>query len=481
MSFRTSCPVASRSFELVQRSLLQAPSLPFTEALTAEHIERAFAAEGISFGEGDGCGHEPIYTPAITLWAMLSQALFTREQRSCSAAVSRVATHLGLSGEAGCSTNTGAYCRARNKVTEGVVQRLTEELGERCEAEVPDEWRWLGRTVRVVDGTTLSMPDTPQNQAEYPQPSSQTEGVGFPLMRVLALVSLATGLVMGMAEGPYAGKETGETALLRTLFDQLQPGNVVLADRYHCGWFMLALLREMGLDFVMRLHQLRSTDFRRGRRLGRGDHVVIWAKPAKPEWLDQEAYDRLPEQLEIREVLVHVAVPGCRTESLVVVTSLLAAEEVSAAALAALYRQRWNVELNFRDIKSRMQLDVLRRKTPARVRQELWTGLLAYNLVRQSMLQSAQQVGRLPCTLSFTVTLQTLANNWVSASPSSMPAAIRTQLISLRIVNGGKQLVGNRPDRVEPRAIKRRPPPHDWLMVPRQQARQTLLTGPPGK
>lgn len=209
--------------------------------------------------------------------------------------------------------------------------------------------------------------------------------------------------------------------------------------------------------------------------------MVTWAKPVKPDWLDQEAYDRLPEHLEIREVLVHVAVPGFRTESLVVVTSLLAAEDVSAAALAALYRQRWNVELNLRDIKSRMQLDVLRRKTPARVRQELWTGLLAYNLVRQSMLQSAQQAGRLPCTLSFTITLQTLANNWVSASPSSLPAAVRTQLISLRIVNGGKHPVGNRPDRVEPRALKRRPAPHDWLMVPRQQARQALLTQRPTK
>ncbi len=254
MSFRTSSPVSSSAFDLIRNSLSPAESLPFTEALTAEQIEQAFDVEGVSFaGEGNG-GHEPVYTPAVTLWAMLSQAVFTAEQRSCRAAVIRVAAYLVMSGQVPCSTNTVAYCRARNKVPEGVVQRLTEGVAQRCEAAVPDDWQWVGRTVRMSDGTTLSMPDTVQNQAEYPQPSSQAAGLGFPLTRIIGLTSLATGMVLGMASGPYAGKETGETALLRTLFHLLQAGDVLLSDRYYCGWFMLALLRGLGVDVVIRLH-----------------------------------------------------------------------------------------------------------------------------------------------------------------------------------------------------------------------------------
>ena len=241
---------------------------------------------------------------------MLSQMLFTAEQRSCVAAVVRVAAFYALLGREVCSTNTGAYCRARAKVPEGVVRRLTLQVARDCEVQVPAAWRWKGRNVRLVDGTTFSMPDTAENQAEYPQSKSQAEGLGFPIMRAVALCSLATGMVMALACGPYAGKETGETALLRTLFDALLRGDVVLADRYFGGWFMLALLQALGVDFVSRLHQLRTADFQRGRRLGKGDHVVSWPKPQRPEWMDQETYDRLPRQLEVRELLVNVDVPG---------------------------------------------------------------------------------------------------------------------------------------------------------------------------
>ena len=481
MSFRTSCSVLSSAFGLVRDSLLQAEGLPFSDALTAQHITQAFESEGISFAREDGFGNEPVYTPEVTLWAMLSQALFTGEQRSCRAAVIRVALYYALLDRQVSSTNTGAYCRARDQVTAGVVQQLVEGVAERCEAAAPEAWRWLGRIVHLVDGTTLSMPDTPENQAEYPQPSTQAKGVGFPLLRALALVSLTTGLVRGLAVGPYAGKETGETALLRTLFQHLTAGEVILADRYHCGWFMLALFRSLGLDFVVRLHQLRTADFHRGRHLSNGDHIVTWAKPKRPDWLDQDTYDSLPAELEIREVQVRVAIPGFRTESLVVVTSLLDPHEVAAEDVADLYRQRWHVELHLRDIKSMLQLDVLRRKTPERVRQELWTGLLAYNLVRQSILQSATAKRCLPRTLSFTATLQMLASQWVIATALALSSQTRTRLISLRLANGGSHPVGNRPDRVEPRAIKRRPSQHTLLTVPRQQARQALLAGTTAK
>jgi hypothetical protein len=392
--------------------------------------------------------------------------------------VVRVAAFYALLGREVCDTNTGAYCRARDKVPAAVVRRLAQQVARGCEAQVPEEWRWKGRAIRLVDGTTFSMPDTPENQAEYPQSPAQAEGLGFPIMRAIALCSLATGMITAMACGPYAGKETGETALLRTLFDELSPGDVVLGDRYYGGWFMLALLQERGVDFVVRLHQLRNADFHKGRRLGQGDHVVSWPKPVKPAWMDQETYDRLPPQLEVREVQVNVDVPGFRAESFVVVTSLLGATEYSREDLTNLYRRRWAVELHFRDIKSAMRLDVLRRTTPARVRQELWTGVLAYNLIRQAMLQSAQTAERRPDQLSFTATMQMLANTWLTAAVVVGANSDATEpLIVLRLNHGGSHRVGNRPDRVEPRAVKRRPKPHDLLTTPRPEARAELIAG----
>jgi putative transposase len=478
MSFRTSTTISSRSFDLVRRSLAQSDPLPFTDALTAEQIQQAFDDEGIAFGQpATEEGQQPIYSPAVVLWAMLSQALFTGEERSCRAAVIRVALYLVLTGRSACSTNTGAYSRARDKVSAGVVQRLTQGVAARCEAAAAEDWKWLGRTVRLMDGTTLSLPDTPENQAEYPQPNTQAPGIGFPIMRVLALVSLATGLLTHVALGPYAGKETGETALLRTLFDELQAGELLLGDRYFCGWFMLALLQARGVDFVVRLHQLRNADFRRGRRLGTGDHVVTWPKPPRPDWLDPETYAGLPEELTVREVKVQVDIRGFRTESLVVVTSLVDPDAVSAEDLAALYRQRWLVELHLRDIKSMLQLDVLRRTTPERIHQELWTGLLAYNLTRQSMLQSALASDRLPHELSFTAMLQMLANGWLVNAVLAPHADLRTRLTELRLAIGYSHVVGNRPDRVEPRAIKRRPSQHDLLTIPRAEAIAALMAG----
>ena len=482
MSFRAEHGGADRAFELVKQSLLQDKSLPFADALTAEHIQQAFDAEGVWFGEADGNANSGpdddgiVYTPEITLWAMLSQALLTDRQRACVAAVQRVAVYYALLGRLVSSTNTGGYCRARAKVTEGVVQRLVEGLALRCESDVPDEWHWHGHRTLKIDGTTCSMADTKKNQAEYPQPSSQAEGQGFPMLRAVVLTSLATGMVMSLAMGPYAGKETGETALFRTLFDKLRPGDLILADRYYGGWFMLALLRERGVEFVTRLHQLRDADFSQGTRLGKGDHLTRWAKPAKPEWLDQETYDRLPEQLEMRELEVRVDIPGFRTESLVVVTSLFDHKTYTRTEIADLYRRRWVIELELRDIKSTMSLDVLRRQTPEAVRQELWTGLLAYNLIRQSMLQSALATDCRPQQLSFAASMQMLANTWLLAAAPLQDSVIALErLAALRILNGHSHRVGNRPNRVEPRAVKRRPNPLALLTEPRATAKARLL------
>lgn len=511
MSFTPAPGRADRSFELVRQSLLQSDELPFQDALTAAQIRQAFDAEGVAFGQTDDRARgasrtdhtgppDIVYTEGVTLWAMLSQALFTDVQRACVAAVQRVAVYWVLLGRETPSTDTGGYTRARAKVTEGVVRRLAEGVAARCEPAVPDDWKWRGFRTLLIDGTTLSMPDTEANQEEYPQPTSQTEGLGFPIMRAVALMSLATGMVVALATGPYAGKETGETALFRTLFeklrrgDELSRGDLVLADRYYGGWFMLALLQERGVQFVTRLHQHRTADFTRGKRLGKKDHIVTWAKPPKPGWLDQEAYDRLPARLGVRELEVRVDIPGFRTESLVVVTSLLDNSVHTHTDIAALYRQRWLIELHLRDIKSTMQLDILRRTRPEYVRQELWTGLLAYNLVRQSLLQSAIASGRRPHQLSFASALQMLANTWVLAAflndapvpPHTVPPhtspphpviSASERLIALRILNGHTHRVGHRPNRVEPRAAKRRPSPLALLTELRSAAQDRLKAG----
>jgi len=458
-------------FGLVLRSFLQHRGLPFAQALPAETIRQAFDDEGVSFGQGEG----DVYTPALTLWAFLSQVLFKEEQRSCLAAVARVIVLLVALGKRPCSDDSGAYCRARAKLPVPILRRLAVQVADGCEQQVPQEWLWKGRHVHLVDGSTISMPDTPANQAEYPQPTTQEPGLGFPIARLVVLLSLATAMVKDLAIGPYAGKETGETALLRELLERFQAGDILLGDRGFCSYFMMALLLERGVDIVTRLHQARTADFRRGTRLGPGDHLVEWQRPAKPEWMDQETYERMPASIRVREVEVQVHQPGFRVDSFVVVTTLTDAEQYSRDDLAELYHQRWLAELDIRTIKCTLGLDVLRCKSPEMVRRELWTGLLAYNLIRQTMLQAALQAGRSPRQLSFTAALQKIAASWTTILVCQDAAALL--LIEIHLGDLATHEVGDRPDRVEPRAKKRRPKPHRLLTQPRQQARAALLAG----
>jgi putative transposase len=457
-------------FRLLLTSFLQRPGLPFAEVLPEEAIQKAFDEEGASFADDP----EAIYTPSVTLWAFLSQVLFKGELRSCVAAVARVAVLLVALKRGPCSINTGAYCRARAKLSENVIQRLTTNLADGCEKRLDGRWLWHGRHVRVVDGSTLSMADTPQNQEVYPQQPQQQAGLGFPVARMVVLLSLASGMLTGLATGPYAGKETGETALFRQLLEGLEPGDILLADRYYCSYFMIALLRELNIDFVTRVHQRRTVDFRRGRRLGQEDHLVQWHRPQKPEWMDQQTYDRMPASIEVREIQVRIGQPGFRTKSLTVVTTLADAGEYNQDDIAELYRRRWVAELDIRSIKITLGMDVLRCKTPEMVRKEMWTCLLAYNLIRQTMLQSAQKSGRLPRELSFAATVQTIAASWLLVSLSDHSAV--ASLIEAALANLPNCLVGRRPGRVEPRAVKRRPKPHPLLTKPRLQARAELLT-----
>jgi hypothetical protein len=470
MSFFTNFSL-SRRFQLVLSSFMQHGGLHFAEVLPEEHIQATFDAEGVRFAQAA----EDVYTPPLTLWAFLSQMLFKGEQRSCLAAVSRVVTLMVALGRRPPSDNTGDYCRARAKLPEPVIRRLTLDAAARMEQAIPVSWLWRCRHVKLVDGTTATTADTPQNQAVWPQSSAQAAGLGFPMLRIVVLLSLATGMLCGMAEGPCAGKETGEMALFRQLLEQLSRGDIVLGDRYYCSYFMIALLQEMGVDVVTRLHQARAADFRRGQKLGQGDHLVTWLRPQRPEWMDEETYARMPATLTLREVKVEVREPGFRTEGFVVVTTLLDARWYTCQEIAALYRKRWLAELDIRAIKETLGLDILRCKTPEMVRKELWTGLLVYNLLRQVMAQSAAQQGATPRRVSFAATGQKVAAGWCLL-PLSEPQ-LATQIVAAHLQQLAAHEVGHRPNRIEPRAVKRRPKPHALLMQPRAEARAALLAG----
>jgi putative transposase len=477
MSSYQSSQSGQPQFRLVLSSFMQHDGLPFADALPEETIRKVFDDAGVAFAQGD----DAVFTPAVAIWAFLSQMLFKGEARSCFAAVGRIVVLFTMLGRKPCSDNTGAYCRARAKLPVPVIERLALDLADECEDRLPNAWLWNGRHVHLVDGTTVSMPDTTDNQADYPQPNTQEPGVGFPLARLVVLFSLASAMVQGMAVGPYAGKETGETALLRQLLGRLLPGDILLGDRYFCSYFMIALLKEKGIDVVTRLHQRREADFRRGRRLGSEDHLVTWTRPQRPTWMDQETYDRMPATLEVRELQVQVAQPGFRVESLVVVTTLTDADTYTKDDVGELYHKRWLAELDIRALKTTLGIDILRCKTPEMVRRELWIALLAYNLIRRSMLQAALAadptgtLGRSPRQLSFTAALQKIAVSWVTLAHCDGGHLV--VLIQVQLQQLANNIIGDRPGRVEPREVKRRPKPHKLLTKSRQQRRAELLAG----
>lgn len=461
----------TRNWRLLQVSWLrrqfgQGSGLPFSEILSAELVERVLREVG-------GFFRERVFTPLTTLWVLLSQV--TSADGSCREAVMRLVAFLSSRGEKPCSPNSGSYCKARKRLPEKVLSRLTQETAARMTEEAPRSWRWKGREVKIVDGTTLSMPDTPANQKMYPQSRRQKPGLGFPLVRLVCLFSLATGAVLDAVLGPCRGKGKGEKGLFRKLWSLLKPGDVLLGDRHFCAYFDIAQWLAMGVDFVGRLHQSRRADFSRGKRLGRGDRLVEWLRPKqRPRWLSKRAFRRMPETLTLRLIRVCVELPGFRSQKITVVTTLLDRELYTAADVAALYRARWHAELDLRSLKVTLGMDVLRGQSPAIVRKEIWAHLLAYNLIRAVIAQSAVAYGVLPRTLSFKGALQTIHAFGIFlglATPSRLHELHSTMLAAI-----ASQHVSDRPDRFEPRARKRRPKPYPHLTTPRSEYKRTLLS-----
>jgi hypothetical protein len=319
----------------LRRQFLQDGDLPFTDVLTEGVIAHALATVGEWL--------DRIFSPLVTLWVFLGQVLSA--DHSCRAAVARLIAHRVARGQKPCSAQTGAYCQARKRLSEAFFSEAALRTGRALDDGVDKQWLWKGRRVYVYDGSSVTMPDTPANQAAYPQPVAQKPGLGFPLARIAAVFSLACGAVVGLGICRYAGKGQSELGMLRKLLDQFRPGDIVLADRLMCAWTEMVMLKQRGIDCVCRFTSHRKADFRRGQRLGEGDHIVEWPKPPKPRSIDRDAYAALPESLRVRECRVRVEPPGFRVRLLIVATTLLDANAFPRDELAGLYRARWNAEM----------------------------------------------------------------------------------------------------------------------------------------
>jgi hypothetical protein len=435
----------------------------WSKLVSAAQVEALLAELGV---RGRACS----YSPLVTLWTFLSQVL--SPDHSCREAVAKLRAFLCRDGQAPCDPDTSPYCKARQRVPEELCARLALDVGGALHARVADARLLGGRPIKLVDGTTASMPDTPANQRAYPQPKTQKPGLGFPILRIVGLMSLASGAVVDLALGPYQGKETGETALFRQLWDRLCRGDVIVGDRYFASFWDLALLAARGIDGVYRQHHLRLTHEQRIRRLGPGDFLLRLPKPQRPAWMDGQTYACLPAEVLVREVEVRVRQRGFRVRQLTLMTTLVDPTPYAADELATVYRARWHAELDLRSIKITMQMDVLRCKKPEMVRKEIWMHLLAYNLIRTVMADAAQRHACEPRALSFKGTLQTLSAyqpQLERASADALPGLYEEMLFAVAC-----HRVANRPNRYEPRAIKRRPKPHDLLTVPRKEAKRRL-------
>ena len=453
-------------FQRVANSFLLGKGLPLGSVLPAAEIERIFRRHDGLFGDT----YNSVYNTAVVLWAFLSQVLADGKMRSCTAAVARVIDFAILTEQDPPSTDTSAYCRARHKLDEKALYELVVESAAKIECAAPHEWLWCGRHAKLVDGFTATMPDTPENQAEFPQQKSQKPGIGFPIMRACVIISLATACVIDAAFGPYSGKQTGETALFRQMLDSFLAGDVAVFDRFYGSYMMLALLMLRDVDACARLHQGRHGDFRRGKRLGKYDRLVTWERPKRPEWMDQATYETIPKTLTLRMIRYNVVEPGCRTKCVTIVTTLLDPKQYSKDDIAELYGCRWNVEVDILHIKQTLNLDHLRCKTPEMVRKEFWTTLLAYNLIRRIICAAATEHGKLPRRISFTRTCTTILTAWSNLSldyygPKALKLLLK-QIASLK--------TPHRPGRFEPRVLKRRRHRYPLMRKPRKKLKQRL-------
>jgi len=399
---------------------------------------------------------ERLYPPTETLSMFLAQAMSS--DRSCQNIVNQSAFQRLSGGLSACSAFTGGYCRARQRLPLAMISKLTYHLGELIDQQTPEQWRWQGRRVRIVDGTTVTMPDTAANQEVFPQQRGQKPGLGFPICRIVGITCLSSGALIDAAMGRFNGKGSDEQTLLRKIQGNFQSGDVVLGDAFFATYFFIAEMQAKGVDILMEQNgaRRRSTDFRKGEKLGQKDHLVTITKPkSRPGWMSEAQYEAAPSFITVRE---------CKASKKTLITTL----RNPKAELAELYKSRWHVELDIRHIKDTMGMNILSCKTPEMAIKEIWVYLLAYNLIRLMMAQSALLADITPRNISFKHCLQL----WL-ISAQAMKIFNEEQLYALFMLMS-QQRVGNRSGRIEPRAVKRRPKAFPLLTKPRMQAREEV-------
>jgi len=405
------------------------------------------------------------YPLAVTFWAFLSQTL--NPGSPCRETVRKVQAWCAARKLPMPDTNTGGYCKARQRIDPDKLRELHQHGASRLEAQIDDAQLWQGRRVKVVDGTGLSMPDTAENQDAFPQSSGQKPGCGFPVVKIVACFCLHSGALIEWVEGTL---RNNENILLKKLWRVFQNGDVFLADRGFCSFEAIATLLARGVDSVIRLHQSRSCDICDGKRIGKNEWAIQWTKPKKrPKTTKVCDWKRLPASLSLRYVKINISIPGFRTQEVIVVTTLTDTYTYTAEALGELYFRRWSVELFFRDIKITIGMDVLRCRTPAMIRKEIIMHAIAYNLIRGLMQEAAALYDVDLTRISFKGSVDAL-RQWREAlngagNNTRELARLKAQLLQLL----AEDLVPLRPFRSEPRAKKRRPKNYHLLTKPRHQ------------
>jgi hypothetical protein len=409
-----------------------------------------------------------LYSLPVTIKTFFTQCL--AQDHSCRTAVATAKDHGWLPPSA--SPDTAAYCRARDALAAEGLQKAVEHTAQALDAGGSDEHLWMGRQVHVVDGTGIALPDTEANQDDYPQPSQQKLGCGFPVLRLVAFMSLATGAVSRYRLGNL---HDHEQRLFQELRTHLKANDIVLGDRNFGTFANLVLLKRQGADGVFRRHQSRGAGVDTVKRLGQDDALVRWRAPHhyRPPWLD--ALVDLPETIVVREVTFQVTPPGFRTQSVTLVTTLLDAKTYPAWALAKLYLKRWRMELWLRDIKITMDMEMLRTKTPARVRAELAMFLVGYNLIRTVLFDASKVSEARLEQLSFKSALVRFGL-WCARLGHGIQVVAWLREYTGILSDLARDLNPERPGRYEPRVVKRRPKKFPRMQQPRQVLREKLLT-----
>lgn len=407
------------------------------------------------------------WTLRLTFWTFLWQ--IAQPGASCREAVRQAASLCRRAGLPLPPVQDSPYCQARAAIPLEVLDNVHATLVAESVQALAAKDLWCGHHVRVVDGTTVTLPDTPANQERYPQQSVQRPGCGFPILRLTGLFSLATGLFTAWATGAWRGHEL---QLLNQLWDHFDPDDVLLGDRGFCSWGVLALCLHHRLHAVVRARGNKRSDFRRGQRLGRDERLVRWSKPSlQPRTIPAELWARLPSELTLRLVRCRIDHPGLRTREVILVTTLLEQVRYPLGALSQLFLRRWEMELSLRDLKTTLQMDHLSCKNPATVERELRQHLLIHNLVRRLMLESARQHGVPRHRLSFAGALAG-ARRLAEALAQTRSARLRLRLFADFLEHLALDQVPDRPARREPRAVKRRPKPYPRLNCHRHRFRE---------